>query len=80
MRLNLFGRVGEMSTEIVDQFPILAPSMEMFWVDLWLCIWNVWKNVRIRYTYKMTDKTCYLELEFHFNYSMSYVFNYSSDS
>ena len=63
VRINLLGSVGEMSTEIVDQFPILAPSMELFWVDLWLCIWSVWQNVRMRDTSVMNDKTCYLELE-----------------
>ena len=54
--------------------------MELFWVDLWLCIWSVQQNVRMRYTCVITGKTCYLELEFNLNDYMSYGFNYSSDS
>ena len=37
--------------------------MELFWVDLWLCIWSVWKNLRMRYTSVMTDKSHFLGYE-----------------
>ena len=79
MRRNILGSVGEMSIEILDQFPI-SLSMGLFWVDLWICILSVWKNVRMRYNSIMiTDKTYYLYFELHLNDSMRCGFNYSSD-
>ena len=45
---NILDSILEMSTKILDQF--LSPSMELFWVGLWLCIWSFWWNVQIIYT------------------------------
>ena len=39
--------------------------MELFWVDLWLCIWSVWKNVRMEYTSVIILK--------HFIYSWNFI-------
>ena len=62
VRINILCSASEMSTEVLDQFPILGLSMELFWVDLRLCILSVWKNVRMIYNFVIIDKTCYLEL------------------
>ena len=80
VRINILISVGEMSTKIVDQFLIFG-SFNRIVLSIFVNLdMKCLKNVRMTYRFIITNKTCYLELEFHFNYSMSNGFKYSSDS
>ena len=79
-RINILGIVGEMSIEILNQFPISSSFNGIVLSRFVTLHMKCLKNVRMRYTSVMNDKTCYLELELHLNYSMSCGFKFSSDS
>ena len=80
VRINILGSVGEIFTEILDQFPISSSFNGIVLSRFVTLDISVWWNVWMRYNSIMTNKTCYLELELHLNYSMSCGFKFSSDS
>ena len=63
-----------------DQFPISSSFNGIVLSRFVTLHISVWWNVQMRFTSIITDKTCYLDLEFNLNDSVRCGFNYSSDS